>query len=197
VLHKGEGRKFDLPWAEGWIIRETYNLRQFVWGPSSWSCPTTSEELMEQYYMSVGRGANFLNGMVPDKRGLIDDAQAKCGAEFGAEVRRRFGQPIARTDSSKGWLEPGVLEIDLGGVRKITHVVLEEEIAKGQHVLKYAVDVLTGGTWQTVAQGESIGRKRIERLAGFGPANTAEKVRFRVVQANAIPSISAIMVYDK
>ena len=149
---------------------------------------------MEQYYLSIGRGANVLEGMFPDTRGLIDDVQAKCWAAFGAEVRRRFDHPIARTDSSKGWLEPGVLEIDLGGAKKITHVVLEEEIAKGQHVLKYAIDVLNDGNWKTVAEGQSIGRKRIERL---DPAIAAEKVRFRVVQANAIPSISAMMVYDK
>lgn len=190
VVRRGEGWQVYLsPLVEGWVIQEAINCR----GTFSW-VPVTPEKLMEEYYVSVGRGANFLQALVPDKRGLIDDTQAKVVAEFGAELRRRFGQSIARTDSSKGWLEPGVLEIDLGGARKIVHVVLEEEIAKGQHVLKYAVDVLAGGTWKTVAEGQSIGRKRIER---FEPSITAERVRFRVVQANAIPSISAMMVYDK
>ena len=191
VLRKGEGATlWDLPpWTEGWVIPETYNCH----GTFAW-VPTTPEKLMEQYYQSVGRGANFLQALVPDKRGLIDDAQAKAVGEFGAEVRRRFGSPIAHTDSSKGWIEPGTLEVDLGGTKKITHVVLEEDIAKGQHVLKYAIDVSAGGTWKTVAEGQSIGRKRIER---FVPAIVAEKVRFRVLQANAIPSISAMMVYDK
>jgi alpha-L-fucosidase len=192
VIHKGEGRKFDMTWAEGWVIRETYNCQHFVWGGVS--TPSTPEEYMRQYYLSIGHGANVLEGMFPDTHGLIDDVQAKCWADFGAEVRRRFDHPIARTDSSKGWLEPGVLEIDLGGAKKITHVVMEEELAKGQHVLKYAIDALSNGNWKTVAEGQSIGRKRIERL---NPAIATERVRFRVVQANAIPSISAVMVYDK
>jgi alpha-L-fucosidase len=155
---------------------------------------TTPEKLMEQYYVSVGRGANFLNALVPDKRGLIDDAQAKSVAQFGAEVRRRFAQPLARTDSRKGWPEPGLLQLDLGGAKRIAHVVLEEEIAKGQHVLKYAVDAATGGTWKTVAEGQSIGRKRIDR---FEPPITAEKIRLRILQANAIPSISTLLVYGR
>lgn len=170
------------PSTQGWVIPEAYNCHG-TFRP----VPTPPEKLMQEYYASVGRGANFLQSLVPDKRGLIDDDRVKALAEFGAEVRRRFGSPIARTDSSKGWLEPGVLEIDLGGAKKITHVIIEEEIAKGQHILKYAVDVFADGTWKTVAEGQSIGRKRIERIE---PAITAEKVRFRVVQANAIPSIA-------
>ena len=67
-------------------------------------------------------------------------------------------------------------------------MVVEEQIAKGQHVLKYAVDAGVSGTWKTVAEGQSIGRKRIER---FQPAITAEKIRLRIVQANAIPVIGA------
>jgi alpha-L-fucosidase len=190
VLRKGEAAQYYLtPSAEGWIIPETYNCH----GTFAW-VPTTPEKLMEQYYASIGRGANFLNALVPDKRGLIDEAQAKSVAKFGAEVRRRFGRPLVRTDSSKGWSEPGVLQIDLGSAESIAHVVLEEEIAKGQHVLKYAVDAAVGGTWKTVAEGQSIGRKRIER---FEPPITAERIRLRIVQANAIPSISAMLVYGK
>ena len=101
---------------------------------------------------------------MPDKRGLIDDVQAKAVADFGAEVRRRFGKPIACTDSRNGWLEPGVLEIAFGRAKKITRVVLEEEIAKGQHILKHAIEVLSDGKWKTIKEGQSIGRERIDAL---------------------------------
>lgn len=190
VIRKGEPVRWLIaPSAQGWIIPETYNCR----GTFAW-VPVTPERLLEEYYQSVGYGANFLQALVPDKRGLIDDAQAKVVADFGAEVRRRFGSPIAKTDSVKGWTEPGILQINFDGAKDITHVVLEEEIAKGQHVLKYALDVWADGDWKTVAEGESIGRKRIER---FEPSIAADKVRFRVLQANAIPSISAMTVFDK
>lgn len=180
---------FGPPSTQGWVIPEAYNCH----GTFAW-VPTSPEKLMEQFYVSIGRGANFLNALVPDKRGLIDETQAKSVAQFGAEVRRRFAHPLARTDSSKGWPEPSVLQLDLGSAKPVVHVVLEEEIAKGQHVLKYAVDAASGGTWKTIAEGQSIGRKRIER---FEPPITAERIRLRVVQANAIPSVSALTVYGK
>ncbi len=190
VVRKGQiDPGFAPPWTEGWVVPEAYNCH----GTFAW-VPTTPEKLMEQYYNSVGRGANFLQALVPDKRGLIDDVQAKAVADFGAEVRRRFGKPIACTDSRNGWLEPGVLEIAFGRAKKITRVVLEEEIAKGQHILKHAIEVLSDGKWKTIKEGQSIGRERIER---FEPPIAAEKVRLRVVQANANPSISAMTVFDR
>lgn len=180
---------FGPPATQGWIIPEAYNCRGTF---QAW--PTPTSRLLHEYYQSVGYGANFLQSLIPDRRGLIDDLSVEYCAAFGAEIRRRFESPIAQTDSSKGWPEPGALEIDLGGTKSITHVVVEEEIAKGQHILNYAIDVSAGGTWKTVAEGQSIGRKRIHQ---FQPAIAAEKVRFRVLQANAVPSISAIMVYDR
>ena len=92
------------------------------------------------------------------------------------------------------WPSGWILQLDLGGTKRVAHIVLEEEIAKGQHVLKYALDAEAGGQWKTVAERQSIGRKRIER---FEPPITVERIRLRVVQANAMPSISALTVYGK
>lgn len=191
VLRKGEDLEWLLgptglcptcflpPWTQGWVVPETYNCH----GTFAW-VPTSPEKLMEQYYASIGRGANFLNALVPDKRGLIDEAQARSVAQFGAEVRRRFAHPLARTDSSKGWIEPGILQLALGSAKSVAHIVLEEEIAKGQHVLKYALDARMGGKWNSVAEGQSIGRKRIDassrrslpKESGFG---SCRPTRFR------------------
>jgi hypothetical protein len=49
----------------------------------------------------------------------------------------------------------------------------------------------TIGPRLAVIEGQSIGRKRIER---FQPPIVAEKVRLRMVQANAVPNISATTV---
>lgn len=190
VLRKGEGKPFYLPpWAEGWIVPEAHNCH----GTFAW-VPTTTQKLMGNYYNSIGRGANFLAAMVPDKRGLIDEAQAECWAAWGTELQLRFANLLAQTDSNQGWLEPGILEIDLGSNRDVAHIVLEEKIATGQHVLKYALDAVIDGNWKTIAEGQSIGRKRIER---FQPAIRTEKIRLRIVQANAIPTISAMTLYGE
>lgn len=48
------------------------------------------EELMGLYYLSVGRGANLLINIGPDRRGLLPDADCVALLVFGDEIRRRF-----------------------------------------------------------------------------------------------------------
>jgi alpha-L-fucosidase len=40
-------------------------------------------------------------------------------------------------------------------------MVLEENIANGQHIKQYNLESFDGTNWQTVAEGLTIGRKRI------------------------------------
>jgi alpha-L-fucosidase len=80
-----------------------------------------------------------------------------------------------------------VLELKLDKKANIAHVVLEEDIAKGQHVLQYAIDAKIGEAWKQIAQGESISRRRIERLEP--PVLGAECIRLRILKADAIPVI--------
>ena len=44
--------------------------------------------------MSVGRGANFLINIGPDRRGLLPKADCERILEFGKEIKRRFANPI-------------------------------------------------------------------------------------------------------
>jgi alpha-L-fucosidase len=187
VILPGQGPTWSLPPStKGWVIPEAENTEStFAW------VPRTPSQLMDQYLVSVGRGTNFLQAMVPGTDGLIDSAQAQTLGEFGAMVRSRFGNPLAETNSNNGWLQPGVLELDLGGVKKINDIVLEEDIALGQHVVRYALDVWTKGAWQNVlSNGLSIGRERIEQIGGI----IGEKVRLRILQANAVPNIKVLSV---
>lgn len=52
------------------------------------------DELLGLYYMSVGRGANFLINIGPDRRGLLPKADCERILEFGKEIKRRFANPI-------------------------------------------------------------------------------------------------------
>ena len=195
VVRKGEGPKLQLPAdAEGWHFCES-DIRTrptWAWQPNSDDKLISVDRLVKVYYGSIGHGANILINLTPDPRGLIPEVEAQRMADFGAEIGCRFGKPLAAADTGKGWTRPGVLELDLGRETRVDHVVLEEEIAKGQHVLAYAVDALCGSQWKTVAQGQSIGRKRIER---FAPVS-ATRLRLRVLKADAIPSLRTMAAFD-
>ena len=197
VIRKGEGKKYWLADdAQGWFIPQSnYHPRpDWLWQPGSDAHLASVDRLVESYYTSIGNGANLLLNLTPDTRGLIPELEVKRMAELGAELKRRFGKPLATTASGSDWATPGELELDLGRPCLITDIVLEEEIAKGQHVLVYDIDVFDGKEWKTVVKGQSIGRKHISQMK---PAVTGEKVRLRIIKANAIPMIRTLAAFGK
>ena len=66
-----------------------------------------------------------------------------------------------------------------------------EQITEGERVRQYVIEGLAGDRWTELAQGQSIGHKRIER---FRPVEVA-KIRFRVTEAVAEPVIRKLAVY--
>jgi len=146
----------------------------------------TVEQLMEMYCRSVGHGAVLLLNQTPDTTGLIPDADFKRGAEFGAEIKRRFGTAIAET-TGKG----DIVELSLGGPTKIDHVITMEDIRHGERVRDYVIDGLVDGNWQEICRGTAVGHKKIDRF----PPTTVTKVRLRVLESAAEPRIRKLAVY--
>jgi alpha-L-fucosidase len=140
------------------------------------------------YYKSVGHNATLILGAVPDDRGLIPDADFKRMAEFGSEIRRRFSKPPAQT---KG---PGkTIELGLKRPARFNHVVIMEDIARGERVREYAVEALVAGNKsQKICDGISIGHKRIQQFESL----EAAKIRLRFTKAVAGPIIRELAIYD-
>jgi len=136
------------------------------------------EELLGLYYLSVGRGCNLLINVGPDRRGLLPDADARRLRELGEEVRRRFGSPLAtladfaRSENGRCWehsAEQPVL---------IDHVIVRENIARGEHVRRFAIWAdPTGGSPIRLHEGYNVGHKAVCRF----PLVQARKVRLEVV----------------
>ncbi len=145
------------------------------------------EQLMDMYYRSVGHGCVLLLNQTPDTTGLIPEADAKRGAEFGAEIRRRFGKPLAET-AGKG----EAVELDLGGPTWIDHVVTMEDITQGERVREYVIEGQVRDHWQALCRGTAIGHKKIDRFPSVG----VSKVRLRCIRVAAAPIIRKLAVYD-
>lgn len=122
------------------------------------------EELMGLYYLSVGRGTNLLINIGPDRRGLLPDADREALLAFGAEIRRRFGRPLAGFADGKatetGWEYTGKEPFYLD------HVILREDLARGEAIRRFAIHIQTGHSGQlvTIYEGRNIGHKAICRL---------------------------------
>jgi alpha-L-fucosidase len=156
--------------------------------PSDEKQEKTLTSLMDMYYRSVGRNCNLLLNATPDTTGLIPEVILPHYANFGNEVRRRFGKPIAET---KG--EGDAIELALKQPAKIDHVIIMEEIAQGERVRAYQIEGLVpGNRWQPLCEGQSIGHKRIQT---FGRTEVA-KLRIRVTQSAATPKICHLAVFN-
>ncbi len=177
------------------------------------------ENLVDLFFKSIGRGANFLLNLPPDKRGLIHENDVKSLKEFKKTIDRIFAKDLAaeakvlasnvRGESRE--YDP-LNVIDGNGntfwscddsVTK-SHIILEfdkpvtfnvvslrEYLPLGQRIYGWALDSWHNGEWNTFAQGASIGNRRLWR----GDIQITDKVRFRITDAPVCPAVSEFGLY--
>ena len=179
-----EAENYLLPGCTGWIVPEAdvFTRPTWFWTPDSDDRILSLAQLMEIYHRSIGHGANLLVNLTPDRRGLIAEAEAARMSEFGREIKHRFAAPLR----TQAWDENHALQFDLGGSLCIEAVLLEEDLRFGQRVLRYRLEARQAGQWTPLAEGQTIGRRRIERLA---QPVTAEALRLRILETQPMPKI--------
>ena len=176
------------PDGDAWMPNECDARIRATWFWNSHGAGTLKsvDRLMSMYYQSVGRGAVLLLNIAPDTTGALPAADAKRAAEFGAEIRRRFGRSIAET-SGQGEL----IELELGKPNRIDHVITMENIIEGERVREYVIEGLVSGRWKELCRGSSIGQKKIDP---FSPTEVS-KVRLRVVKSVGEPQVRTLAAY--
>jgi alpha-L-fucosidase len=152
----------------------------WFWNDSNAPALKPLAQLMDMYDRSVGHGAVLLLNQTPDVTGRIPPADVARGAEFAAEIRRRFGKPLAETNGTGE-----TIILPLARPAEIDHVILMEDIAQGERVRRYVLEGRTSDGWQNLSEGTAIGHKRIDRFA----PRAIESVRLRVLQSAGEPRI--------
>jgi len=153
-----------------------------VWCPAMADAP-----IREHDWLWVPDSEHKLRA-VPDTNGLIPEPDFRRYAEFGREIRRRFERPLAQTEG-----RGTIVELALREPAEFNHVVIMENITRGERVRQYVVEALASGDkWRKVCEGVSIGHKRIQQ---FDPVKSA-KVRLRISKSVAKPIIRNLAVYD-
>jgi alpha-L-fucosidase len=179
----------------------------------------TPEQLFEIYLNSVGRGANLILNIPPDRRGLINEIDVIALLEWKRLIDERLKTNLAlnrvvKATSVRGNLtkyaadlvtdenrdtywatnddeKTGNLEIDLGEKKLVSYVLIQEYIKLGQRVKSFSVEVEKDGNWQEVAKGTTIGYKRILRI---NPVEV-QNIRIAIKDSKACPVISNVEVY--
>jgi alpha-L-fucosidase len=159
---------------------------EWGWRPNQEHLVKPLDHLVDLYYRSVGHGCNLLLNSNPNQDGLIPDPDMKRYVEFGAEIKRRFSKSIAKT-SGKG----DVVELALDKPTVIDHVVTMEDIAQGECVREYVIEVYSSGEWKEACKGLSIGHKKIDKIS---PVEVS-KIRWRCVKSAGEPIIRKFAAY--
>lgn len=149
----------------------------------------TVEQLMKKYETSVGRNTNMLVGVVIDSRGLVPDADMKRLEEWGAEIRKMYGNPIA----SKSESGENSFTITFDSPKEVDRAIIQEDIKFGERVLEYALEGLEDGKWIPLSKGTCVGHKRIDK---FEPKKISA-LRFTATKTKAEPKIKTLLAFEK
>lgn len=200
VLHGGSaaGQKLlsvgdpnGTAWSPGMVdvpLRGANKIHNWFWAPNQDHAIKPTETLVRMYDQSVGRNCNFVIGAVIKPDGTLPETDAKRLAEFGAEIRRRYGKPVAET---KG--DGEALELQLSKPEQLDAVIIMEDIARGERVREYIVEGRApDGEWAQLGAGQSIGHKRIQSF----PRQKLTSVRLRFTKSIAPPAIRRLAVFD-
>ncbi len=164
------------------------------------------------YFKSAGRNSVLLLNIPPDRRGRIADADVARLKEFRAWLDALHATDFVRgsTVTASGHRDMSVheshikdgnlntfwtpgqaetagwVEFDLGKPRTFNVARIQENIALGERVQAYRVDILKDDKWVPITTGQIIGQKQLRRFA----AVTAQHVRLVIDKSSAPPAIS-------
>lgn len=180
----------------------------------------TVPQLMDIYYKSVGRNANLLLNIGIDRRGLVNEHDERRLIEFRQAREEAFKTDLARgrvsasntrgkdprfspagiidSDAKSYWAtDDGItrasIELDFGREIELNTVLLQENIALGQRVRKFSIQVLDEkkNDFVEVNRGTTIGYKRIVRF----PAVKTSKLKLMIEDSRACPTLSNLEIY--
>lgn len=182
--YNGPGDPDGVRWLPGECDVPVRN-HEWFWTPDGEPKLYADDTLLEMYYHSVGRNCNLLLNANPGPDGLVPQADLRRYEELGRRIHR-LDAPLAEAVGSGP-----TLELRLPRPQRVDHALLMEEISAGERVHQYRLEGLVGPErWQLLAEGSSIGHKRIERFTAVEVA----AVRLRVLQSAAPARIRRLAV---
>ncbi|HEV8284559.1 MAG TPA: alpha-L-fucosidase [Chitinophagaceae bacterium] len=167
----------------------------------------TPEQLFQLYLKSVGRGANLLLNVPPDRRGLINEKDSAALVGFKKLRDRNFKSQLVESFAfqysnivllytNKNPPGPSIIEFKFRVQSKINCIVLQEAIKGGQRIETFSIQIKNKNEVVKEIKGTTVGRKRIITF----PDLVAESFALIVNNTKQVPLISkaaACLIDDK
>lgn len=175
----------------------------------------SGETLFDLYLKSVGRGANFLLNVPPDRRGLIHENDSAALMQFKKLKDESFENNLLKNAKTFWEVNPEALLADSLQYRlldknsntysinsrgfsvefpqptKINCIVMREAIHLGQTVENFKIVLFNGNEKLGEVPGTTIGRKRILTF----PAKTITSFKVYLSDRNGNDNVSGIAAY--
>jgi alpha-L-fucosidase len=182
----------------------------WFWHPNDEASLKSLNDLLTTWDRTVGRGAQLMLGLAPDRRGLLPDSDVARLKEFGAALRERAAHNLALAHAPAApeiaaaldgnldifWSAPAgshhaTLEVSFPAPITFNRALTMEWLNDGQRVQKYSIDIWTGAVWKSVAQAQAIGHMKIDDF----PAVTASRVRLNILSSTDAAQIREFQLY--
>ena len=186
------------------------NLHWF-WHPNDEASLKSVDELLTTWDETVGRGAQLMLGLAPDRRGLLPDVDVARLEEFGKALKARYAHNLALEhgpapadvaaaldgNPDTFWSAPAgsnhsTLEVSFAKPVTINRALTMEWLNDGQRIEQYSIDVWQGGGWKSVAAAHAIGHEKIDIF----PTVTASRVRLNILSSTNGAAIREFQLYN-
>lgn len=148
----------------------------------------TLDELMGMYYYSVGRGANLLINIGPDRRGLLPEKDSEQLIAFGDEIRRRFSNPL----ETKVWSDGNGIFCEFPEPMLVNHVVMAENLLTGKELNGFSIYTYgypcVESTPLAVYHGTTVGHKAVCEFPSV-------KTKMLEVRFEEVPDLTDLKCY--
>ncbi|MDL2303187.1 MULTISPECIES: alpha-L-fucosidase [unclassified Dysgonomonas] len=145
------------------------------------------KELIDIYFKSVGYSSLLLLNIPPDTSGLINKHDQDRLKEFSEYIEETFrNNKINKGEQQLTLKEGSYIEYLLKDNSPINTILIQEDISKGQRIEEFFVEAYINKKWVKVANGTTIGYKRLLRVPEF----TSSKMRLTVTKARNTVNIS-------
>lgn len=175
-------------------------------------------KLMQVWLDCVGRGANFILNVPPDRNGQIRQPDIRSLNGFreirdalfakdfasGAEAdgpsrggKTYSARNLTDNDIESYWAAEDAnhtpsAEIRLAGPATFDVIRLREQIRLGQRVDAFEIDAWIDGDWKKIHSGKTIGTQVLVRIS---QPTTTDRLRLRVTESAAVPCLSEFSLF--
>ncbi len=188
LKHGDPNGKYWMPAMSDAPLRGYNGRHEWFWEPGDEDHIYTVDDLMNMYNKSVGHNSTLILGLTPDPDGLMPEPDVKIMTEFGNKLEQLYGNPRGKTDGTGKRYE-----LKFNKETTLSHIIIQEDISKGQRIRKYIIEAKNGNGWKKIAEGSSIGNKRIQY---FDSPVTCKKLRLVIEKSVDKPLITNFSAFS-